>query len=112
MRPAREITDAEDNWRTVPLIEGDPRFVTSRRDFVDPEPVGSIVLIPFRVTGYDRDCDGSAMARLEAIDKDGGATGWTESHIGLFPDSTLVTSPGELLQLFENPPTESPDRVQ
>jgi hypothetical protein len=54
------------------------------------------------VTGYDRDCDGSLMARLAAIDKDGQTTGWKQTCIGLNPESELVVSEEELQSLFED----------
>ncbi|WP_165689235.1 hypothetical protein [Mycobacteroides abscessus] len=41
----------------------------------------------FRVTGYDRDCDGTLMSRLERVDVHGEATGWEENAIGLYPDT-------------------------
>jgi len=74
---------------------------TIKRDPVEPEPVGTIVLMAFRVTGYDQDCDGSLMARLEHIDKDGEATGWEEDSVGLYPSNDLVVTAEEWRQLFE-----------
>ena len=67
----------------------------------EPEPVGTILLIPFRITGYHKDCDGSDMAKLEAIDSSGDATGWTQDCIGLYPNSELVTTLEELKSLFK-----------
>lgn len=63
MRPANKITAESENFR----LEGG--FI--KRDPVEPEPVGTIVLKVFRVTGYDSDCDGSLMARMENIDSQG-----------------------------------------
>lgn len=100
MRPVREITAAEENFRMERLQPSDP-FAVIRRDSVEPEPVGTIVLMAFRVTGYDRDCDGSLMARLEHIDKDGECTGWDPSHIGLYPHTDLVVTAEEWRGLFE-----------
>ena len=100
MRPAREITAEEEHFRTEPLGVSSDSFYTIRRDPVKPEPEGTIVLLPFRVTGYDPDCDGSLMARLEAIDKDGEPTGWEEKALGLYPDSTLVVTAAELKALW------------
>jgi hypothetical protein len=55
------------------------------------------VAVVFRITGYDRDCDGSLMARLEAVDNHGFTTGWTQDCLGLYPDTALVIeSPFEL----------------
>jgi hypothetical protein len=101
MRPAREITAEEENYRNENMFAGDSRFMVSKRDPVEPEPVGTIVLKAFRIVGYDKDCDGSLMARLECIDKDGEATGWEPKYIGLYPDTTLVVDSQELRSLFD-----------
>jgi len=71
-----------------------------KRDPVEPEPVGSLIVTAFRITGYDQDCDGSLMARLEQIDKDGKATGWEPTQIGLYPSTDLVTTADEWRSLF------------
>ena len=57
MRFIREITSKEENFRVEPLTTT-PEVIAKviRRDFVEPEPVGTIVLFPFRITGYGRDC--------------------------------------------------------
>lgn len=101
MRPVRAITAEEENYRLVELVPGNPRFVTSKRDSIEPEPVGTVILKAFRITGYDPDCDGSLMARLESIDCDGEASGWRPDHISLYPESALVVMPEELKKLFE-----------
>jgi hypothetical protein len=98
MRPVKEITAAEENFRTEP-VPG-TAFDVIKRDPVKPEPEGTIILVPFRITGYDQDCDGSLMARLEAIDKDGEATGYTTNCHGLYPSTDLVVTPEELKALF------------
>ncbi len=98
MRPVQDISDRE-NFRLVPLPGG--TFVAPRRDSIEPEPVGTIVLMAFRVTGYDRDCDGSLMARLEHVNKDGQWSGWSPKNIGIDKDSTLVLTEQELKKLFE-----------
>ena len=65
MRPVRKITAREENFR---LEKSDQlRGAVIRRDSIEPEPSGTIILMPFRITGYDKDCDGSLMARLAAI---------------------------------------------
>ena len=99
MRPVREITAEEENLRIVRFAPG---METLTRDPVEPEPVGSIVLMAFRVTGYRPDCDGSLMAELEHIDKDGEATGWTENSIGLYPNTDLVVTAEEWRDLFNS----------
>lgn len=98
MRPVKEITAAEENFRTEPVPGA--AFDVIKRDSVKPEPEGTIILVPFRITGYDPDCDGSLMARLEAIDKDGEATGWETNCHGLYPSTNLVVTPEELKALF------------
>lgn len=75
-------------------------FLSPKRDSIEPEPVGTIILKPFRVVGYDKDCDGSLMARLENIDKDGEETGWNVNAIGLDKNGALVVEAGELRNLF------------
>jgi hypothetical protein len=98
LRPVPEITAEQENFRTVPLATG-PGFsaVTSRRDPVEPVPVGTYIVMCFRVTGYDPNCDGSLMARLEHVDRNGEATGWEPTHLGLYPDTDLVVDhPSEL----------------
>ena len=108
MRPVREVTAEEENFRTEPLFKpGDPEyspefhvFETTKRDFVKPEPEGTIVLMAFRVTGYDQDCDGSAMAQLQQIDRDGEETGWEPNQIGLFPTTDIVVSLDEWQAMF------------
>lgn len=91
MRKVREITAEAENFRVE-------RHVI-KRDPVEPEPVGTIVLLAFRVVGYDPDCDGSLMARLVNIDEQGDTTGWRPNGIGLYPDTALVTTAEEWRQL-------------
>ena len=99
MRPVRQITAEEENFRLEPI--GGARRAAIRRDPIEPEPVGTIVLMAFRVTGYDPDCDGSLMARVEHIDKDGEPTGWEPTHLGLYPDADLVVSLDEWRSMFD-----------
>ena len=89
MRTIRELTRKEENFR-LEKCPGNP-FVHPRRDSVEPEPVGTIVLLPFRITGYDKDCDGSLMARLDNIDLTGDESGWSESRIGIHGQGFVVT---------------------
>lgn len=63
---------------------------TIKRDSIEPVPIGTLVAKVFRVVGYDRDCDGSLMARLEQIDMTGETTGWAPDGLGMYPDSTWV----------------------
>ncbi len=87
LRPVRRITAEEENFRQVPVTDM-VSFI--RRDPVEPEPVGTYVVAVFKITGYDPDCDGSLMARIAQVDKDGNETGWTETHLGLYPECDLV----------------------
>ena len=73
MRRIRRVEDAEENARLVPIPGTQANLVM--RDPVEPEPVGTVVLLPFRITGYDQDCDGSLMARLKNIKLDGEPSG-------------------------------------
>ncbi len=68
MRKIRKISAEEENFRLESM--GVPGRIFIKRDPVEPEPVGTIVLKPMRVVGYDQDCDGSLMARLELIGLD------------------------------------------
>ena len=63
MRPLKDVSK-EENFR--PQVIG-PGMVTTMRTPVEPEPVGSIVLVPFRVTGYEVDDNGNCKAQLEQV---------------------------------------------
>ena len=92
----------DDNARVVPLAPG---LATLKRDFVPPVPVGTYVVLVARVTGYDQDCDGSAMARLEFVDRHGETTGWQANAVGLYPETELlVDHPGDLWEIAEHRP--------
>lgn len=97
MRPVRKITAEEENYRTVEFAPG---MFTSKKDPVEPEPVGTIILCAFRITGYRPDCDGSLMAEIEQINSEGGTTGWTENSIGLYPNTDIVVSAEEWAAMF------------
>lgn len=100
MRKIREITSEEENFRTIPFAPG---CLTTKRNPIQPEPIGTIVLLPFRITGYDQDCDGSLMARLGSIGLDDfKEIGWETSHIGLYPDSGFVVTEKELKELLRS----------
>lgn len=104
MRPARYISAEEENFRTEPMFPGDDEFArieVLKRDPVEPEPVGSIVLKAFRIVEYDQDCDGSLMARLENVDAQGQSTGWAPDCLGIDQRTTLVLeNEQELRSLF------------
>lgn len=94
LRPMPEITREQENFRLESL---DGNFKVVRRDPVEPVPVGTYVVKVFRVTGYDKDCDGSLMARLAAVDSYGQTTGWAPTNLSLYPNNTLVVNhPSEL----------------
>jgi hypothetical protein len=103
IRRVPEITAEQENRRTVPLASGSGfNMVTSRVDPVEPVPVGTYIAMVFRVTGYDRDCDGSLMARLASVDAEGEETGWETDHHGLYPNCDWVLGgPGDLDVLAE-----------
>lgn len=107
MRPIREITAAEENFRMVPL-KGYPNMSLAKRDPVEPEPIGTIVLMAFRVTGYDSDCDGGLMARLENIGSDGQATGWETDCHGLYPSTEVVVTLEEWAAMFQGKDPAAP----
>src|ERR1700677_3778164 len=94
IRRVPEIDRSRENARLEPLAAGASMF---KVDPVEPVPVGTLVARIFRVTGYDQDCDGSLMARLESIGADGEATGWHPTHLGLYPDCAwVIDTPDEL----------------
>ena len=90
IRPVHAIDPKKENPRQVPVMKGDMQFFTLEVDPVEPEPIGQYVVCVFQITGYDQDCDGSALARLMAVDKDGKHTGAELTDVGLYPDDTLV----------------------
>lgn len=105
MRLIREITSEEENFRMEPWLEGDGvRVDVIKRDPVEPEPVGTLVLLPFKIVGYDKDSDGSLMARLENIcgyEDKLEDNGWEVKEIGLYPQSGFVVTEDELLKLYK-----------
>jgi hypothetical protein len=100
MRRVREITAEEENFHLEDM--GVPGMAMIKRDPIEPEPVGTFILMAFRVTGYDKDCDGSLMARLDQVEfKDPKEnTGWEVNSIGLYPETDLVVTEEELKQLY------------
>lgn len=101
MRKIREVSAEEENFR---LEKFAPRYAWVKRDPIKPEPEGTIVLLPFKITGYDQDCDGSLMARLSNVGLDLQETGWEEINMGLFGQGFVVTEK-ELKKLA----TQTPD---
>lgn len=117
MRAVREVSAEEEKFRTE-RIGG---FDVIRRDPVEPEPVGTIILVPMRVVGYDRDCDGSLMARWEQLGLDEledteidpeilacktpgeveRYAGYSAFH-GLYPSTGIVATPDEILSLLSH----------
>ena len=101
MRPVREISAEEEQFRLEPFfkdVNHDMSII--RRNPVEPEPIGTIIIMAFKVIGYDQDCDGSLMARLSHINRKGDGTGWEPNQIGLYPTSDLVVSAEEFHSLF------------
>lgn len=107
MRLIREITAEEENFRLEPWFDfpggGGARII--RRDPVEPEPVGTLLLVPMRIVGYDPDCDGSLMARLEGLSFDDMSRADEEeahlTHWGLYPNSGFVVTLEEVRQMVE-----------
>ena len=103
MRRIREITAEEENFRIedAGVTKQSSTFGLIRRDPVETEPIGTIILKPFRITGYDPDCDGSLMARLEGVSLDDlEPTGWDVTNVGLYPSSGFVVTEEELRALL------------
>lgn len=101
------LPEPDENDRVVPFMPDiDPdgsRFLTVKRDFVKPVPEGTYIAMIFRVSGYDADCDGSAMARFEHVDRHGEPTGWEPAQLGLYADTDVVLDgPGDLHDLIED----------
>jgi len=98
MRDVRKITPDEEKCRLEPM--GVPGMGMFKVDFVKPEPEGTLVIMLFRVTGYDRDCDGSAMARLERLGfGDMEPSGWEPTHLGLYPGCDIVVTEDDVREL-------------
>ena len=95
----RDISDEEnvrlESW-DIPGV--DARIL--KRDPVEPEPVGTIILYPLRIVGYDQDCDGSLMARLDFVENSDNKNPLV-THVGLYPNSALVVTEDELKSLLE-----------
>lgn len=98
MRTVNDIRD-KDGFR----IENLNGMNVTRRDPIKPEPEGTLVIMAFRVTGYDPDCDGSLMARYEQIhfDNPNKTTGWAPRRLGLSPDTEIVVTKEDLEKLLE-----------
>ena len=97
MRKIREITAKEENFRDVPIGSN---CAMIKRDPIETEPIGTIVLMPFVIMGYTPDCDGSLMAKLENINIDSETTGWYQDSIGLYPTSGFVVTKQELKNII------------
>ena len=102
MRPVREITSKEENFRLEDM--GIPGMKMIKKDPVEPEPIGTFILMAFRVVGYDQDCDGSLMAQLEQVEiaHPEETTGWTPNQLGLYPETDLVVTEEELKALYKS----------
>ena len=89
IRRMKAVSKEEENLQIIP-IPGVPNAVTIKVDSIEPLPVGSLIIFMFRITGYDKDCDGSLLARLEKINYKGETTGLELNHVGLYEDCTWV----------------------
>ena len=98
MRPVRDVSK-EENYR-VQVIG--PGMTETVREPVEPEPVETLVFLPFRITGYDTQRDGTCTARLEHVSVEGDSMGGEVNGIALRPNSALVVSDDDIKQLFAN----------
>jgi hypothetical protein len=96
MRKIRKVSDEEAGFGTK---EVSPGVNVIKQNPVEAEPVGTVVLLPFVITGYDPDCDGSLMARLKNINLDGQETGWEPSGLGLDEYRGFVTGVTEIIEM-------------
>ena len=85
----------------VPKLLGQA-MVTTMRTPVEPEPVGSIVLVPFRVTGYEVDDNGNCKAQLEQVNAKGDTNGWKPEARWLQSQDALVVEQDDLQELFRS----------
>jgi len=105
IRAINEITSEEDGFRLIPSECG----MSCKYDFVMPEPCGTILLLPFKVTKYVKDCDGSALANLVNLYlySDNHAeysisdSGWAPNAISLTKGSGVVISEDKLIELLK-----------
>jgi len=98
MRPAKEITAEKENLR---IDSTSYCFNMLKRDPVEPEPKGTIILMAFRIDDYIQDCDGSLMASLTHLSKNLEETGWCPDRLRIYPDTCLVVDKDELKELFK-----------
>lgn len=71
----------------------------------EPEPVGTILLLPHRIVGYTLDETGRQLATIEPITKDGQVLTAPRAGYPLSPEHTLVVEDREELQgLFTTDP--------
>ena len=96
-RPVRDVSQ-EEHSRVPVMGPGMPETV---REPVEPEPAGTLLLLPFRVVGYDTQGDGTCTARLEHINTAGSTTGGQANGIALRPPSARVVAAAEIAGLFE-----------
>lgn len=114
IRTTREITEAEDNARLVPmslpLNQGPKRTVEMLRiDPVKREAEGTLVALVFRITGYREDSNGGLLASVEQVDQYGDETGWSADCLDLPPDSAVVLDRADRLHLLAVDPVPPRD---
>ena len=114
MRRPRDISSQEENFRVDDVA---PNIGFIRRDPVQAEPIGTLILRPMRVVGFDQDCDGSLMPRLEVLDldeisagldepdpvfaaPDGGTYGNILTNCGMYPSSGFIITEQELREMI------------
>jgi hypothetical protein len=98
MRPVRQITDEEEGFRLEPHSELAVNVI--RKNPVEPEPIGTIILRAYRIVGYTPDCDGSLIARVVPVDRDGKPLDAEAVRTVIYPDRALVVTEEELRSFF------------
>jgi len=88
-----------------------------KRDPVEAEPIGTLILMPMMVVGFDQDCDGSLMSRLEVLNLDdisegigepdpvyaapgGGRYAGIITNFGMYPSSGFIVTEQELREMI------------
>jgi hypothetical protein len=121
MRFPRDITAEEENFR---IENAGGRIGFIKRDPVEVEPVGTIMLWPMRVVGFDPDCDGSLMARWEVLSLDeikagldepdpvyagpgGGRYAGIITNFGIYPCSGFVVTEEEVREMIRGVSAEA-----
>jgi len=93
----RPINESVENIRVEPLLGTSFKKVSC--DQTEPEPVGTVVLIPLRIEEYQRTDDGLLM-RVRLLNKAGAGAMQLMQLETPRPDEALVVSQEELAAMF------------